>query len=324
MSPGTKDLILLPTWRKKLEKESLLDMKQKNYKEALRKLNILLDFNVNNHDIIFGKLICLMELGDYDDAINLSEKLIKNKTTNRYDYLHVYLTLLFQTSQYNLLIEEVETELKDNVIPKEIKEQFIQLYDLSKQLSDDIIRKQSSEYYIELATAIDKKNHIRQWELLENLRKMKVKPSDEIIACLVNEEIHPAIKTVIFKWLQDQGIPYPITVCKLGLSFEGTPTDVPEIRDHFITEQVLDSMNDVEQNNPSLYILLEQVLYRYLYVYYPIMPHESELKQLGEALTHIGYHYLHMPELSEKSKEAEEKIKKIQQSEQLYLSIIQE
>lgn len=324
MPTGTENIILFPKWRKKLEEQSLQDLKQKKYKQALIKLNKLIDYHVNDHEIVFGKLICLMELGHYDEAISLCEVLIEDKTENHYHYVHVYLTILFQTSQYNVLMEHIEDELNDEKIPNVIKEQFLQLYNLSKQMNDDIIRKESSEYYIELKEAINNNDYVRQWQLLENLRKMKVEVISDVIPYLVEEQIHPVTKTVIFKWMQDQEISYPIKVNKFGVISKVVPSEVSKIRSHLAMKQVLLSISDIEQDNPSLYILLEQLLYRYLYVLYPVMPVNIEVAYIGKALKHIGYEYLHMVDDNEASEEVVKYIKKIQECEQLYLSIIEE
>lgn len=319
-----ENIILFPKLRKKLEEESLKDLKEKKYEQALTKLNKLLDYHINDHEIVFGKLICLMELGWYEEAISLCEELINDRTENHYHYVHVYLTILFQTNQYHLLIEHIEKELRDENLPRNVKEQFKQLYELSKQMNDDIIKKEANEYYIELTEAIKDSDHIRQWQLLENLRKMKTKPKYEIILYLENDQIHPVIKTVIFKWLQDHKISDKVKVCKFGVCKKLKPMDIPPIRAHSITKQVLLSINDVEQENPSLYIMLEQLLYRYLYVRYPFMPESLEIEVVSLALRQIGLQYLHMPNQLNASKETIDRVQEIQTCEQFYLSIIEE
>lgn len=324
MQNSSENVILFPTWRKNLEAESLQDLKQKKYEQALSKLNKLLDYQVNNHEIIFGKLICLMELGRYDEAILLCEELINDKTENHYHYVHVYLTILFQTDQYLLLMEQIENELEDDLIPHDVRQQFKQLYDLSKQMNEDIVKKESSEYYIELSEAITNQDYKRQWQLLENLRKMKVEPIIEVIPHLINDEIHPVIKTVIFKWFVDKKVLNEVEIHKFGVSLKLIPAEIPMIRSHIITKQIMLSISDIEQNNPSLYILLEHVLYRYLYVRYPVMPEGSEVVFIGEALKCIGQNYLHIEMRAKMSDEVAVYINDIQNCEELYLSIIEE
>src|SRR5690625_4141626 len=111
----------------RLEKESLQALKDKRFAEALYKLDKLLSYQVNNHEILIGKLICLMELGRYEEAQDLSEELLELHNDNYYHYVHIYLTILFQTNQYDVLMEQVEYELESEEIQIYIEEQYIQI-----------------------------------------------------------------------------------------------------------------------------------------------------------------------------------------------------
>src|SRR5699024_12435749 len=116
------------------------------------------------------------ELGRYDQAERLYESLIEFKDENYYHYLHIYLTILFQTSQYNLLIEYVENELTMKSITQTIREQFTQLYDLSSKMKQDVEVEKGKAYEIELQEAFDQGNYQAQWRIIEALRKIKMKP----------------------------------------------------------------------------------------------------------------------------------------------------
>jgi len=119
-------VILFPKWKTQLEEESLTAIKEKEYGEALQKLNKLIRYNVLNHETLIGKLICLIELGNYEEAQHMCEELISRKSEYYYQYVHIYLTLLYQTSQYQLLMEQIEYEHEKDEIPDPYKEQFDQ------------------------------------------------------------------------------------------------------------------------------------------------------------------------------------------------------
>src|SRR5690625_2485722 len=152
-------VILFPKWQIILEKESLNAMKEKNYKVALKKLNKLLSFGVNKHGVMFGKLICLAELDHFEEAQELCETLLKDKNEHYYNYLHMYLTILFQTSQYDLLIEQGKQALTDESLPQEVHQQIQQLYTISQQMKMDIDNEKSKEYINDLAEAIKNENY---------------------------------------------------------------------------------------------------------------------------------------------------------------------
>lgn len=318
------NLILFPKWREDLQKEGLLALKKKRYSEALPKLNQLIDFNVNSHEIMTGKIICLMELGQYDEAQTLCEELLTYKDGNYYQYMHIYLTLLFQTNQFDALLQQVDLELAKKEIPAIIAEQFQQLYQMGKQMQSDLMSERTVEYIEELTEVVQSQNHVRQWQLIEDLRKMKIEPIKRIITYLENETIHPVVKTAIFKWLQDKEVAQPIHIRKLNLRVTTHPTEVKDIRSHLITRQVLLQINELEQKNPTLYILLEQLFYRYAYVRYPIMPPSTDIESISKALRIIGNEYLQITNHEPTSPEVAQYIKEIKMCEHLYLSIIEE
>src|SRR5690625_118339 len=120
MKPG--NIILFPKWQKVLEEESVAAIKEKKFEDALEKLDNLLSYDVKNHDIYTGKLICLMELERYKEAQELCESLIEEKDSHYYQYIHIYLTLLFQTDQYDTLIDVVSVELESGNVPNHLQE----------------------------------------------------------------------------------------------------------------------------------------------------------------------------------------------------------
>lgn len=318
------NIILFPGWKENLEKESLIALQEKRFEEALEKLNVLLDYQTDNHEIIIGKLMCLTELGRYDEAVDLSEELLTEKNEYYYDYAQIYLTVLFQTSQYTALIDRVTYELEDPMIPTAIAEQFQQLYDLSKEMNKDVLDKQVSVYTEALTKAIREHNYERQWQMIENLRKMKIEPTNEIISYLTKDFIHPVIKTSIFKWLKDLDVTEEVEIHKLNISAIVKPIDVASIRTNVIINEILSTLNDLEQDNPSLYILLEQLLYRYAYVKFPMLPKGSDVTIVAEALRNIGAEYLHESSEETIDDSVSKYIEDIKMCEALYLSVIAE
>src|SRR5690625_7874970 len=106
MGKKAGNVVLFPKWKTSLEESSLQAMKEKRYETALEKLDELLSYKVNHYEIIIGKIICLMELNRYNEAQNICEDMLQHKNEDYYHYLHIYLTLLFQTKQYDLLMEQ--------------------------------------------------------------------------------------------------------------------------------------------------------------------------------------------------------------------------
>ncbi|MGP4108397.1 DUF3196 family protein [Virgibacillus sp. L01] len=325
MQSNKENVILFPKWRTALEEESLNAIKEKRYEEALTKLDQLLSYHVDNHEIVIGKLICLMEMDRYEEAQDLCEALLKHKDENYYHYLHIYLTILFQTSQYELLMEQVEFEFESETVPDVIYEQFQQLYDMSKNMKNEIRNEKSSEYIGELLKAVEQENHVQQWRLVEQMRKINANPTDSIRRLLIENYVHPVTKTAIFKWLQEKSISDEVTINKLNKQLTLTPVNVPDISSHKTMKQTLLLINELEQKNPSLFQLVERLLYRYVYVRYPIMPNDRDIIHIAEALSKIGEEYLdiHTEDNKHLDEQVERYIEEIKMCEALYLTIIE-
>src|SRR5699024_9116932 len=187
----TGNVILFPKLQKKLEEESIAAIKDRRFEEALEKLNILLDYQVKKHEIYTGKLICLMELERYEEAQDLCEDLIRKKDQHYYEYIHIYLTLLFQTNQYGTLMEIVEEERNQSSLPANLIEPFNQLYSMSEKMRIGIETEQSNFYLEALYDAVHQDNHIEQWRLISKLSHMNTQPSEKVISLLANEHVHP-------------------------------------------------------------------------------------------------------------------------------------
>lgn len=320
------NVILFPKWKTVLEEESLVALKEKRYEEALGKLNKLLSYQVNNHEIIIGKLICLMELGYYDEAQDLCEELIAHKDKNYYQYVHIYLTLLFQTSQYDQLMEHIDYEWDTDQVPSPYKEQFKQLYDMSRKMNDQLKEEKMAKYIKEFTRAIDSQDHTKQWILIGNMRKIKAAPLQKIVVpLLIDKTVHPVVKTTIFQWLQEMNISHQIDIHKLDLQLTVNPVEIAELKKHGTVKQIMVLIGELESDNPTLFNLVEKILYQYAYVRFPIMPEANDTNLIADALSTIGGQYLNLHGQNVKQNEKVlHYIDEIKMCEALYMSVIEE
>ncbi|WP_233881045.1 tetratricopeptide repeat protein [Virgibacillus halodenitrificans] len=326
MQHHSSNVILFPKWKSVLEEESLQALKEKRYKEALTKLDELISYQVDSHEVMVGKLICLMELGRENEAQEICEGLLQNRDQHYYHYLHVYLTLLFQTNQYQLLMEQVEDEYASGKTPIEMKEQFDQLYNMSKKMQLDVTIDRSTTYMNELEQAVVHKNHAEQWRIIDKLRNIDMQPSEKVIIYLADEEIHPVNKTALFCWLQQSELETAVTINKLGHTVNVVPMDTEQMMEQVFIKEIVLLLRDLEQQNPSMFQLINKLLYRYAYVRYPLSPPPEDIEHIANALIMIGKEYVSIHNLLEtdKNDRVNKYIEEIKFFEALYLSIIEE
>ncbi|MFD1362179.1 tetratricopeptide repeat protein [Lentibacillus salinarum] len=323
MDNSPENVILFPKWRQALEEESLLALKNKKYEEALEKLDQLLGFGVHNHEINIGRLMCLMELNRYKEAQDFCEALLIHNDNHYDQYVHIYLTILFQTSQYELLMEQVEQEFAAKTVPKDMTDQFRQLYDMSKRMRDEIRTEKTPGYIDDLFQAVETENHVRQYTLVEQIRKLTANPTDRMASLLTDDRVHPVTKTAIFMWLQENGFSEKVLVHKLGAELSVAPDQVSPLTTHPVMQQTLLSINEQEQENPTLFQLMEQLLWHYLYVRYPLMPHENDVNSIAAALTVIGENYLdiHKTKQTDRNEQIIQYMDEIKMCDALYATI---
>lgn len=325
MHTEDENIILFPKWKESLKEESLQDLQAKRYEEALEKINELIQYQVTDQEILIGKMMCLMELGRLQEAEDMCEEIIQDKHNEHYfHFVHIYLTILFQSNKYDLLKERIEEELTSDNLPSILREQFLQLYDVSEKMESDLVDEKTSLYIEELLQAVKSSDHKKQWRNIMQLRTMNIKPDTAVIKLLVHHSVHPVIKTAIFIWLQEQSYSKLVKVNKLGQELQVKPIDIPEIKELDIYKAIMYDLRNFEQNNPIMNIFLSESLYRYLYVHYPILPPSDDKELISETLVNFSNYILDHGGEDPMDKHLKYYLDEIIKSEHLYLSIIED
>lgn len=319
MEEQPDNIILFPGWKKRLEEQSLQALKEKKYGEALEKLDQLIAHHEDNQEVFVGKLICLMELGEFVEAQELAEELIGRKNDAYYDYMHIYLTLLFQTNQHDLLIETVDDVLLQKDLPLQMKEQYQQLYAISENMRSDLTDRQSKEDMKQLKEALALNDHGKQWQMINRMRKSRLEPDHSIEALLMKEKIHPVIKTAILLWLKEQKVNRSVEFNKLGFQATVIPEYLPLLECVKLGETVRKIISDKEHENPALHELMIEALERYIYVLYPLEGIERDATCLARALELVASNDEEQPY----SKACDEYIEEINTCQALYLTIME-
>lgn len=317
-------IVLFPKWKEELEKESLTALKNKQYEVALSKLEQLIAYNIDNQEIMIGKVICLMELGKKEEAQEFNLRLIEKKDAGYYQYVHIYLTNLFQSHQYKELIEVVDLELENDHIPNALKEQYIQLYEVSKNMYENIKKELFKKQVQKFNEAFRREDFRKQFAIIQQMRFDNLEPNNKIRSLLMQESAHPVIKTVIFKWLIEMDYKESVTISKFGQTLELSPKIAVNIDNNLFLKAMKELIVDIEQENPILYDTIVEILKRFIYVTYPLDLQAYNLNHFLTALLKVAhYSYDSIDEKSDIDK-INTYMKEINMSQILYLSIIDE
>src|SRR5699024_2476077 len=156
-------VVLFPKLKTTLENESLRLLQNKNYTEALSMLNQLIHYDIQSHEIIIGKLICLMELGRYTEAQDECEKVLSKRNKHYYDYLFMYLNIIFQMQQYEQLMKIDDHEMDYKHDPTISRDQIKKLKRQSEAMEKELKIEKSMKYTKQLKEAIVHQQYTEQW-----------------------------------------------------------------------------------------------------------------------------------------------------------------
>lgn len=289
------DIIMFPVWRRQLEVESLDAVKQQNYEKALIHIEKLEQFHEATHEILTAKVICLMELNRFDEAILLCQKLMREDEENYYKYLHIYVSILFQTSQYDEVIDLLDEIKETEFIPDEFMHSLDQIYEMSKQLQETAPEMDVDEHIEQFIDSLELGNFREQWKLLSLHKKHSIKPYIERISpYLADSNLNPVIKTAILQWCMDSQINQVLEVEKFGKTGEFNPIELDDILDTKFAKAVLEHLENVEQSDPTLYLFIKQILYRFLYIYFPFKPDVELPEDIANAVLYLASKYLQL------------------------------
>ncbi|RPF55450.1 tetratricopeptide repeat protein [Aquisalibacillus elongatus] len=320
------DVVMFPGWRKELESKSFEAVKHKNYEEALLHIEQLESFREASNDILTAKVICLIELNRYEQAISLCRKLMKEDDEHYYKYLHIYLTILFQTSQYSELVDLLDEIKESSTIPWEYEDAFKQLYDMSKQFQSQATEQESEDHMNHFLDSLENGNFQEQWKLLSFHRNHSIKPYlDQLIPYLSDSQLNPVIKTGIIQWCMEDGVDRKVEVEKFGQTDWVSPNSLRDVLETDFAIKGLRELEEVEQSDPTLYQFTKQILFRYLYINFPFTPEIEQSEAIAQAVLNLAKRYLNLDSQNEYiTKDSQKWMNEIEHLEKIYFSQVED
>ncbi|SER75356.1 Coatomer epsilon subunit [Gracilibacillus ureilyticus] len=324
MQEEKEKVIIFPKWKNDLEQEAKTAMEGSDFQTAFHYFQKLTDNGVESPEVLTGKLICMMELNMEEEAEELCEQLISKKDNHYYSYIHIYATLLFQASKYNQVMYLIEDVLEEPV-PSPVSEQLNQMYQLSKELQQQVDIQTNQEVLQKLTEAVQEKNDRQQWYMVKRLLYLGFRDDLPILReMLVNEEIHPVVKTAILEYYSDNILTGKLHIEKFQLE-ELIDIHNDEVIPSAFYQGIYEQLEDVQTEDPTTFQMIQFILQRFAYVYTPFLPKEENYPLFAETLeyyVHQSFQF-EVNENAQLSKIKEKYIKMIDVSEALYGSILE-
>ncbi|WP_163537928.1 hypothetical protein [Gracilibacillus sp. YIM 98692] len=318
-------VIIFPKWKQDLEKKAKQSMQDNRFQEAYTYFNQLTDNGVISHEVMTGKLICMMELNYYEEAEILCEQLIAKEDEYLSSYLHIYATLLFQSSKYKELMQLVEDTEEKQQLVSPMHEQLQHMYQLSQELQQQEDQKSYIEVMDKLKEAVLNRNDRQQWYMIKRLLELNVKKDIPLLKDMLKDSgIHPVVKTAILEYFIESDRSEKVIVEKFNLTYEFVIHNKETVFSSTFFSGVFKYLEDVQQNDPTSFQMIQFILQRFAYVYAPFLPEEENYEVLASALLYYVNQSLGMDRSHDRvdTHMFEHHVKMIDTAEKLYGTLL--
>ncbi|WP_066194482.1 hypothetical protein [Gracilibacillus timonensis] len=289
MKNDQEKIVMLPQWRHTLEQRATEAMQDSHFQEAYEHFHQLTENGVYSHEVMTGKLICMMELNMAEEAEELCEQLIAKQDQYYSSYVHIYATLLFQSSKYEEVMSVIDEVLEGNSphqeVPALIKEQLRHVYQLSEELQHQDDEQTFNEVTAQLEQALQENNDRQQWYMIKRLTKMDIYQDSPLYReMLIQPTTHPVVKTAMLEYYQKMGTEAPIHIEKFNLQDDIRLHPTESIIPASFFSGIMYFLEELQQEDPTKYQMIQFILERFAYVYTPFLPPKDDYKLLAESL----------------------------------------
>lgn len=316
----TNNVILFPKTLELLETESFQAIDDQDFKTALEKLDILLAHHVSSYQIHIGKLICLIKLDKLAEAEQFCEDLLRERESKYYyDYFEYYTMILYERNKYSEVMVVIDEEKRIGQIPNEYETKYNQLYEICYHINETT----ATELLQDLEIAVNEHQIHKQNYIISQWQQLNVRPTKMLFSFLHHHDVHPVVKTNILRILQRHQVVQAVEVEKFGERLTIRPKDLPKMDEHPIYQQILRQMSDIEQENPTLFQLVKELLDQFSDVCYPFFYQKEEVIYVARALIHLGQVNLSLHStIDDDCIKTNDYIKKIEAYHEIYLKMM--
>src|SRR5699024_1201084 len=130
-------------------------------------------------------------------------------------------------------------------------------------------------------------------------KSLHIKPDQQLATYLQHDAIHPMIKTNILLEIIKHSHSEPITINKYNQVMKQVPNNISYVWKQAYPEKLISSMEFVEQKDPTLFNIIENLVYHYFYVIFPFEPGQDQFDALQRAFYIVGRNHLALQEVNE-------------------------
>ncbi|MDG5786899.1 tetratricopeptide repeat protein [Evansella sp. AB-P1] len=294
------NVILFPGLVTRLVEKGMSSLKEKKYYDALKFFQQSTELEPTHPQARYGLVITNIELNRLGEAKKHCESMLREGIGQYYDILQVYVSLLIQLGDYKEVETLLETVISEEKLPPKMAESFYQLLEFSRQMTKPQINtKVDNSYQEENIDEIHNKDDLihlleqgeseQQWGALQKLSQINSKEIESAYFSFLKGDGDPVLKSYILQMLKELKVKGKVEVRKFD---EVHYINLEELEDVFHQQfgsQVITKLEDeLGQESPSLYEMVQHVWWHYLFALYPKKPIPSDIALWAAALHILG------------------------------------
>lgn len=282
------NIILLPETKNQIIETAHKALQESRYEEASELYEMLVQGNVRSLDIHVNLLVSLMKINELDKATDYAEQFLERYTND--DYLQIvelYIMILFEKNAFSDAIDLIHETLEETV-PDAFKQKLEAIHQICYE--QNVVT--GKTLLKSFAQAIKDGNYREQWILLNKWNRLQVKPDDVFITYVQDPAVHPVIKTNLLEQLNKHHYNESIKIEKFGEVMTVAPSQLLAWDQEMQIDVLLESVEEIEHENPTLYQVIKELMYDYCYVMYPFKINVVDPDALQQAFLTIGRSHL--------------------------------
>lgn len=295
-SQNQKDsnIILYPGLVRRLLELGMDALKEKRGQSAYEYFKQAESIEPDNSKVRFGTMLSLVELGRLEEAVLLTDQLLKEDAGDYYENLQVHISLLVQLSRYEEVIEILDAVLAESQLPPQHAESLYKLLHFSRQMTEDSYLTNSFSTSLEpdgveniQTEHLQSSSPHKQWQSIQMLSKANSKQAaHDLVQYIEDPDKDLLLRSYALQLLMKWEIDQEVHITKLEKSLTVNPAllakrdDMTNRSDQI--KQILST--ELEHENPVLYELATQLLIMHLLIIFPFLPEQDEIYTYAAAL----------------------------------------
>lgn len=285
-----ENVIFYPGLVKRLIEKGMEALKEKDGQAAYQFFLSAEEHEPEHPQILFGKMLSLVELGRLEEAVEHTSRLLYEGIGDYFDNLQVHISLLVQLGKHEKVVELITAVLSEHRVPAHYAESFYQLLHFSRQMVEnkgDLLQAEQPDPIDDIIDMLRSNSPEVQLRAIMHLKNSNHDEAVQALVTYIEKKDHDLVlQSVALQALQERNFKEYVHIEKQGREMDVRPSELEDFYQSPFGHDVVQQLEwNLEHENPFLLELAKQLCWAHLLALYPFLP-EPESEQLWAAVFH--------------------------------------